>query len=427
MKPVKTRLVLFDIDGTLIRTGGAGIKAFARTAAEVFDCPGGTSSMRFHGRTDVSLVREFLIQNAIPDNHRNVGRFLDAYLVFLDEELRYHRGKVCPGVMRLLDDLAQSEGGPLVALLTGNIRGGAGLKLGSHGLKDRFEFGAYGDDHENRNELARIAVDRGSERLGRHLCGSEVVIIGDTLADIECARSVGAYCVAVATGGNTLAELLEHSPALAVEDLTEVPSSRLMSLGTYRGQPTDWGALYQSGDTFWDKGEPAPGLVDFLEGKSPMKGQKILIPGCGRAHDVGPWIELGCEVVAVDLVDSAMNPARERYAGEKSVRFLQGDFLDDGLSLGQFEWVFEHTLWCAIRPEQRAAYVHSLTKAVRPGGYYLAINYLQPSSEEGPPFATTLEELGRWLSPNFELMKHWLPRSFEGRAGRERMLLWRRR
>ncbi len=228
---MRTRLILFDIDGTLIRTGGAGVKAFALTAQEVFGRPGGTESLRFHGRTDVSLIREFFQVNGLPDSGENIQRFLAAYVHFLEREMERQRGEVCPGVRELLGALRGHPERPVMGLLTGNVRLGAGLKLRAHGLAEQFELGAFGDDHENRNDLARIALQRGSDHVGRPLVGDEIVVIGDTRADIECARAIQARCLAVATGGSSLAELQEHSPALAVESLAEITVEQVLSAG----------------------------------------------------------------------------------------------------------------------------------------------------------------------------------------------------
>ncbi|HAB18137.1 MAG TPA: HAD hydrolase-like protein [Verrucomicrobiota bacterium] len=424
---MRTRLVLFDIDGTLIRTGGAGVKAFAQTAEHIFGKPGGTRAMRFHGRTDVSLVREFFRNHGIADTPDSVQQFLDAYVQFLDEQLRHHRGEVCPGIRELLAALGQHAESPVVGLLTGNIRRGAGLKLRAHGLASGFLMGAFGDDHEDRNELARIALARGSALLGDSLVGEEVVVVGDTRADIECARAIGARCIAVATGGETLPSLLEHSPALAVESLAEVSVERIFAVGQYREQSTDWEALYHAGDTRWDKGEAAPGLRDFLRQTPNLAGQRVLVPGCGRGHDARAWAEAGCRVVALDVAPAAISEAQALTPARLETQFECDDFLREGLISEPFDWIFEHTLWCALSPTRRADYVRAVTESVRTGGHYLAINYLQPSDEVGPPFGVTVAELRERWREAFELVRDWVPRSYPSRAGRERMFLWRRR
>ncbi len=426
---MRTRLVLFDIDGTLIRTGGAGVRAFAATAAHAFERPGGTDRLHFHGRTDVSLVREFLRSNGFPDTEANVARFLEVYVHMLDDELRRHRGEICPGIPRLLEDLQREPEPPVVGLLTGNIALGAELKLRAHGLEDLFVLGAFGNDHEDRNQLAHIALKRGASWLGRALTGDEIVVVGDTRADIECARAIGARSVAVATGGETLPSLLEHSPALAVDSLDGVSTSRFLTAGDFWERPTDWEALYQAADTRWDKGEPAPALVDFIARHSDLSGQRVLVPGCGKGNDLKPWLDAGCHVTALELAPSAVRIVKETLGHLKALSVRQGDFLegDSGFDGEQYDWVFEHTLWCAIPTGRRPEYVRSVARMVKPGGHYLAINYLQPGDESGPPYATSIAELTHRFGGDFELVRHWLPRSFPGRVGRERMFLWRRR
>ncbi len=293
------RLVLFDIDGTLIRTGGAGQRAFARTSAVIHGRPNGTDSLRFHGRTDSSLVREFLRTNGIPDAPWNVRHFVDAYTFLLDAELRRSIGELCPGVWQLIHGLRALPNPPVLGLLTGNVRVGAALKLAAHGLAEEFELGAFGDDHEERNQLAVIARDRANRKLGRRLEGHEILVIGDTVADIECAHHIGAHCLAVSTGGISLAELLAHSPELAVESLEEVTAERLVDGPVRREESTDWESLYQIGDTRWDKGRPAPGLVEFLAREPRIPRGRVLVPGCGRGHDAVAWASAGHEVLAL--------------------------------------------------------------------------------------------------------------------------------
>lgn len=423
-----TRVVLFDIDGTLIRTGGAGVRAFARTAEIAFGKPGGTRTMRFHGRTDTSLVREFLRLHALADTADNVDRFLATYAFLLDEELERQRGETCPGVTECLAQLRALPEPPVVGLLTGNIRVGAALKLAAHGLAEDFTLGAFADDHESRNELAAIAQRRASERLGRAVAGHEILVIGDTLADIECAHSIGARCLAVATGGDSLPELLAHSPALAVDSLAGLPVERMLNAGTHWERPTDWEALYQARDTRWDKGEPTPALVDFLREHQELTaaGGTVAVPGCGRGHDVRAWAEAGFEAHGFDFAPTAVVEASERHAGLTNVRFRHSDFLADPPP-SAFDWLFEHTLFCAIPPGRRDDYVHSVAQWVKPGGHYLAVNYLQPQDHFGPPFGATVKELTARFSPHFELVKHWVPRSFPSREGRERCFLWLRR
>lgn len=216
------RLVLFDIDGTLIATGGAGVKAFAAVARTAFGQPDGVGHLNFAGRTDRSIVREFFDRSGLPSTTENIDRFLDDYLFWLDHYLARIPGRVLPGVGAAIARLQAMDSPPVVGLLTGNIRLGAEIKLRHFGLWDAFALGAFGDDHEDRNVLAAIARDRGSQWIGGDLSGDEVLVIGDTPLDIACARAIGARCLAVATGGSPLATLQAHAPTWVATCLDEV-------------------------------------------------------------------------------------------------------------------------------------------------------------------------------------------------------------
>ena len=223
------KLVLFDIDGTLIRTGGAGLRAFERTAATQFDRPNGTSHLKFAGRTDLSLVREFFTYHGIDPTPENFRRFFDHYVFLLEHHLQSSRGALCEGVAEFIHDLSQIPNAPSFGLLTGNIRLGAEIKLRHFNLWDRFQTGAFGDDHEDRNRLAAIALERGTQLRKAPLRGDDVVVIGDTPLDIACARAIGAKALAVATGGATLEVLRSHQPDWAVPDLRGVSAREVCS------------------------------------------------------------------------------------------------------------------------------------------------------------------------------------------------------
>jgi phosphoglycolate phosphatase len=220
--PVRVRLVLFDIDGTLVRTGGAGVKAFAKVFATEFGATNGFDSLRFAGRTDRSLVREFFTYHDITPSEANFSRFFESYVFWLDHILKDSETKVCPGVWGFIDQLRTLDQPPVLGLLTGNIRLGAEIKLRHFKLWDTFETGAFADDHEDRDQIAAIARDRGSRLLGEELQGDQVLVIGDTPLDIRCARAIGARVLAVGTGGAKLHELHPHRPDWAVEDLREI-------------------------------------------------------------------------------------------------------------------------------------------------------------------------------------------------------------
>lgn len=221
------RLVLFDIDGTLIRTGGAGVIAFERTFATAFQLPNATKELSFAGRTDTSLVRECLCRHGIRPTAANFRRFFATYVFWLHETLGQLSGAVCPEVREFISALRSLPQPPRLGLLTGNIRLGAEIKLRHFHLWDFFESGAFGDDHEDRNELAVIAQARGSALVGRKLEGDEILVIGDTPLDILCARRIGARILAVGTGGFTCAELQCHRPTWVAENLGAISASIL--------------------------------------------------------------------------------------------------------------------------------------------------------------------------------------------------------
>ncbi len=221
------KLVLFDIDGTLVHTGGAGIKAFAKVFATQFGIPNGTERIKFAGRTDVGLVREFFVSNRIEPSPDNFTAFFEQYVFWLDYILAQSVTESCPGISKLIRELQTLSEPPTLGLLTGNIRLGAEIKLRHFDLWKEFVTGAFADDHEDRDYIAHVARGRGSRLLGRELRGEEIVVIGDTPLDIKCGRAIGARVLAVATGGATLDELKQHSPDWAVNDLSRLSAEEI--------------------------------------------------------------------------------------------------------------------------------------------------------------------------------------------------------
>jgi phosphoglycolate phosphatase-like HAD superfamily hydrolase len=216
------RLVLFDIDGTLVHTGGAGVKAFAKVFATEFNAVDGFERLKFAGRTDVSLVREFFDYHNIEATPENFEKFFERYVFWLDEILHHSRTEMCPGVREFIHALQALPQPPVLGLLTGNIRLGAEIKLRHFNLWDKFATGGFADDSEERDQIAAAAQRRGASPLEEKLSPDQVLVIGDTPLDIRCARAIGAKALAVATGGYTLAELIDHAPDWAVEDLRKV-------------------------------------------------------------------------------------------------------------------------------------------------------------------------------------------------------------
>jgi SAM-dependent methyltransferase len=191
--------------------------------------------------------------------------------------------------------------------------------------------------------------------------------------------------------------------------------------------PYDWEGHYQRGELRWDKGGPAPGLVDFLAARPRLPRGTVLVPGCGTGHDVRAWARAGWRATGLDVAPTAVRMARERtLAAGLTADFRPGDFLSDP-PFAQFDWVFEHTLFCAIDPALRGAYARAVPRWLRPGGHFLAIHYLNPEHPDGPPWGVTRAELLQRFALAFEPLEEWVPRSYPNRVGRELMLLWHRR
>ncbi len=207
---------LFDVDGTLVRTEGAGREALERAFHDVFGVEGALEGIPLAGRTDTLILADVLARHgrALSDGERE--RFWSATGAHLGRLLAGTRGHVLPGVRELLDAIA-AEPAHVRGLLTGNMPPFARIKLAAFGLFDHFAFGTYASDGPDRNAMARVAVTRAAERWGAP--PSRCVVVGDTELDIECARAAGAHAVAVATGGRTRAQLAPHAPDLLLGDL----------------------------------------------------------------------------------------------------------------------------------------------------------------------------------------------------------------
>lgn len=220
--PVR-RLLLFDVDGTLVDVGGAGRAALRGALEEVFGEAGPLERVDFHGRTDPSIVREVLRALGREDPWID-GRLADVwspYLARLEEELVARDGRVrtCAGVPELLAELARREGVTL-GLVTGNVEGGARRKLAAAGVDAPFSVGAFGSDAEARDDLPPVALRR-AERLGLRFRAREVWVLGDTPDDVRCGRASGLRTLAVATGRHGVDELAAHGPDRVLGDLSD--------------------------------------------------------------------------------------------------------------------------------------------------------------------------------------------------------------
>ena len=217
------KLVCFDIDGTLIRTDGAGRRAIHRALVDVLGTAGPIDELRFDGRTDGEIVLRLAEGAGIAVDDALVTRVLDRYVEHLEVELARpgHVTHVYPGVRELLDAL-EPRRDVTIGLLTGNVKGGADRKLRSGGLDPaRFVVGAFGSDHHVRAELPAVAQRRIKEQLGHVVEGHDVVIIGDTPADMQCGRGIGARGIGVGTASFTPGDLMEAGAHAAFADLSE--------------------------------------------------------------------------------------------------------------------------------------------------------------------------------------------------------------
>ena len=214
------KLLLFDIDGTLVHANGSGRTAIERALADVFDRPISTDDITFSGRTDPGIMRDILEANGVAPMAPNIDRALQAYEAIVLDQGSPSDVTLIPGAAPLLDRLA-TRADVTLGLLTGNIRTTAFWKLGAVDLERHFAFGAFGCDHGERHKLPPVAVRRAKEHTGHTYVGSDVVIIGDTQHDIQCGRSIGAFSVGVCTGSYSRNELASHRPNVLFDTLQD--------------------------------------------------------------------------------------------------------------------------------------------------------------------------------------------------------------
>ena len=185
-----------------------------------------------------------------------------------------------------------------------------------------------------------------------------------------------------------------------------------------------WEHRYQTHDMNWEKGAPSPGLVDFLAAHPELKRGTVCVPGCGTGHDVREFAKAGFAAFGFDLAPSAISLAEvATKAAGLAAKFQLADVLRDAPPQ-KFDWLFEHTLFCAIQPSERDEYVRAVMRWLKPGGNYLAVNYIITEDNDGPPWPTTRAEQVDRFSPHFDLLADWMPRSYPNRTGREWMFWW---
>jgi len=217
----KRRLLLWDIDGTLISTGAAGQRAIARATAQRFGSGGDLEGVEIAGRTDSSIAHQILAKYGEPLTEENISSFLNLYLGLLEQDLPGSNGQVLPGILELLQR-AEHRSDTVLGLLTGNLRRGAQLKLERYQLWRFFAFGAFADDHNDRNQLGAFALTRAEEDTGEEFRPGQVDVIGDTGHDIACGKAFGARTIAIATGTWPRERLAECAPDFLFDDLSKV-------------------------------------------------------------------------------------------------------------------------------------------------------------------------------------------------------------
>lgn len=213
-------IILFDIDGTLVRTGGAGKFAMEAALVSAFGVAELRDAVTYSGRTDTAITRDLLRVHGIDPTTENQRKLRDEYLSHLPNSLKTKGGSVCPGVPELLAAI-RGKPGVVLGLLTGNVRAGAMHKLDYFQLWDFFVCGGFGDDHHDRDDVARSALAGAVAHVGRDVDPSDVWVIGDTPLDVSCARAIGANAVAVATGWHPVEELAGCAPDLLFADLSD--------------------------------------------------------------------------------------------------------------------------------------------------------------------------------------------------------------
>jgi phosphoglycolate phosphatase-like HAD superfamily hydrolase len=220
--PIKI-LLLWDIDGTLLTAGGAGMRALQVALQRVFSIHGSINDIDFAGRTDRWIMRQIFTKFGLPAVEENFSRLTDGYVAALPEQLADRGVKLLPGVPALLET-AIDRGDIALGLLTGNLRRGAEAKLSSRDLWRYFPFGAFADDSEDRDQLGPHALRRARAQHGVDFAPANTWVIGDTPHDVVCARAFGARAVAVATGQHQFAQLQSLQPDAVFQDLADAAS-----------------------------------------------------------------------------------------------------------------------------------------------------------------------------------------------------------
>jgi phosphoglycolate phosphatase len=213
------RLILFDIDGTLIDSGGAGVRSLDLALKDLFSIDNGFHGISMAGKTDTQIIKEGIMKHGLSGNG-TIDAVIKAYLNYLRREINNDRKHVKPGIYEVLEELKPLQDLGL-GLLTGNIEQGARIKLEPFRLNEYFPAGAFGSDDEDRNNLLPIAVKRFEELFQQKIEADNCIIVGDTPRDVECAHIYGAMCIGVATGPYSYEDLIEAGGDYVVHDLSD--------------------------------------------------------------------------------------------------------------------------------------------------------------------------------------------------------------
>jgi phosphoglycolate phosphatase len=214
------KVCLFDIDGTLLSSGGVGQAAMEHSLEHEFGITRPTEGISVAGRTDFAITSDLMEFHGVEVSEENRKRLLDGYINRLPEEMANRTGLVLPGVVELLERL--SSGDSALGLLTGNFEAGAACKMNHYNLAHHFHFGAYGDAHRHRDDVARESFLRAQQFLKTDISPQDVRVIGDTPSDVQCGRAIGAKVIAVATGLFSFDELALTNPDHLFKDFSAV-------------------------------------------------------------------------------------------------------------------------------------------------------------------------------------------------------------
>lgn len=212
-------ICLFDIDGTLLRTGGAGQKAMERALTDVFGIPDPWEDIPAAGRTDRAITHDLFTYHELAPSSQQWEEFQTVYFRHLSHTLAELDGAVLPGIQTLLSHIA-TRPDVSMGLLTGNFRAAAKIKLEHYAIDQHFAYGGFGDHHHDRDDVARVAYAEACRHLAREVDPQAICVIGDTPSDVKCARAIGARAIAVATGMYTVDELARSQPDELYEDFS---------------------------------------------------------------------------------------------------------------------------------------------------------------------------------------------------------------